>query len=145
MEILILLLLPRFGVCSKFTPRSGGTGRLGPTVALPPFPPGRSPLTRLDVGSGTISPAPCGARAAGAEGRGGAGLGRDVYGLCRRPHAPRPRRSHWPLTSQLIPTGLAAVAGSPGRGIAGWEAGGGASPGPGWCRPLPPRDRGTHW
>lgn len=78
MEILILLLLLRFGVCSKFTPRSGGTGRLGPTVALPPFPPGRSPLTRLDVGSGTISPAPCGARAASAEGRGWAGRGSAV-------------------------------------------------------------------
>lgn len=134
------------GVCSKFTPRFGGTGRLGTTVALPPFPTGRSPLTRLDVGSGTISPAPCGARAAGAEGRDGAGLGRDVYSLFRRLHAPRPLLSHWPLASQLLLTGLAAVARSPGRRVAaGWEAWGGASPDPGWCRPLPPRDRGTHY
>lgn len=113
MEILILLLLLRIGVCSKFTPRFGGTGRLGTTVALPPFPSRFQSPYPAGCRQWNNFTGPCGARAAGAEGRGGAGLGRDVYSLCRRPHAPRPLLSHWPLASQLLLTGLAAVAGSP--------------------------------
>lgn len=75
----------------------------------------------------------------GGAGRGGAGPGHDAHSPCRRPHAPRPRRSHWPLAPPLLLTRTGSCHGSrearPGEG--------GAWPAPRGCRPASPPRPGT--
>lgn len=140
MEILVLLLLLRFGVCSKLL-----QDLVAMAALVPPLPsllslPVAVPLPGWMSAAEQFHPPRAGLERPRAEGRGGAGLGRDVYSLCRRPHAPRPLRSHWPLALQLLLTRTGncrrVARSSPGR-----EAGGRASPGLGWYKPLPPGDR----
>lgn len=136
MEILALLLLLRFRVCSKLLQHLAALAALVPPlssllslpVAVPSLPGWMSTVEQFH-------PHRAGLERPGR--RGGAGLGCDVYNLCRRPHAPRPLRSHWPLASQLLLTKTGScrqVAGlrSGGRGVAGsWMVQASASQGPG--------------
>lgn len=126
MEILVLLLLLRFGVCSKLL-----QDLVAMAALVPPLPsllslPVAVPLPGWMKAAEQFHPPRAGLERPSAEGRGRAGLGRDVYSLCRRPHAPRPLRSHWPLALRLLLTrtgNCRRVAGSPGRGVAKRGAG----------------------
>jgi hypothetical protein len=122
MEILVLLLLLRFGGCSKLLQDLAALAAL-----VPPLPsllslPVAVPLPGWMSAAEQFHPPRAGLERPRAEGRGGAGLGRDVYSLCRRPDAPRRLRSYWPLALQLLLTrtvNCRPVAGSPGRRVAG--------------------------
>ena len=89
MEILVLLLLLRFGGCSKLLQDLAALAAL-----VPPLPsllslPVAVPLPGWMSAAEQFHPPRAGLERPRAEGRGGAGLGRDVYSLCRRPDAPR--------------------------------------------------------